>query len=73
MPIVAEIVEYVVRIDTHARTHTYCVVHNRTGAIVHRTSPGIAVRARPGLGQRSPRRSQRSLRHPVSPIPARAG
>jgi len=34
MSIVAETVEHVVGIDTHARTHTYCLVHARTGAVV---------------------------------------
>ena len=34
MTIVAESVEHVVGIDTHARTHTYCLVHARTGAVV---------------------------------------
>ena len=34
MSIVAEIVEHVVGIDTPARTHTYCVVHARTGAVI---------------------------------------
>ncbi|MBA4867355.1 IS110 family transposase [Streptomyces sp. PSKA54] len=34
MPIVAELFEYVVGIDTHARTHTYCVLACATGAVV---------------------------------------
>jgi transposase len=34
MSIVAEQFDHVVGIDTHARTHTYCVVHSRTGAVV---------------------------------------
>lgn len=34
MPIVAETVEHVVGIDTHARTHTYCLLHARTAAII---------------------------------------
>ncbi|HEX8093351.1 IS110 family transposase [Jatrophihabitans sp.] len=34
MSIVAETVEHVVGIDTHARTHTYCLVHARTGAVI---------------------------------------
>jgi transposase len=34
MAIVAETVDYVVGIDTHARTHTYCILHARTGAVV---------------------------------------
>lgn len=34
MTIVAETVEHVVGIDTHARTHTYCLVHARTGAVI---------------------------------------
>jgi transposase len=34
MSIVAETVEHVVGIDTHARTHAYCLVHARTGAVV---------------------------------------
>lgn len=32
--IVAEAFGYVVGIDTHARTHTYCILNARTGAIV---------------------------------------
>lgn len=34
MSSVAETVEHVVGIDTHARTHTYCLLHARTGAVV---------------------------------------
>lgn len=34
MAIVAELFEHVVGIDTHARSHTYCVVHCRSGAVV---------------------------------------
>ncbi|CCG02766.1 IS110 family transposase [Blastococcus saxobsidens] len=34
MSIVAETVEHVVGIDTHARTHTYCLLHARTGAVI---------------------------------------
>jgi transposase len=34
MTIVAELFEHVVGIDTHARTHTYCLVHSRTGEAV---------------------------------------
>lgn len=34
MSLVADLFEHVVGIDTHARTHTYCIVHSRTGAIV---------------------------------------
>ena len=34
MSIVAETVEHVVGIDTHARTHTYCLVHARSGAVI---------------------------------------
>lgn len=32
--IVAEKFDHVVGVDTHARSHTYCVVHCRTGAVV---------------------------------------
>lgn len=32
MTIVAEHFDYVVGIDTHARTHTYAIVNTRTGA-----------------------------------------
>jgi len=32
--IVADKFDHVVGVDTHARTHTYCVVHSRTGAVV---------------------------------------
>lgn len=47
MSIVAETVEHVVGIDTHARTHTYCLVHARAGAVVDTatfptTKPGNA-------------------------------
>lgn len=34
MVLVAEKSEHVVGVDTHARTHTYCVIHSRTGAVV---------------------------------------
>lgn len=34
MSIVVEQFDHVVGVDTHARTHTYCVVHSRTGAVV---------------------------------------
>lgn len=32
--LVAEQFEHVVGIDTHARTHTYCLIHARTGALI---------------------------------------
>jgi transposase len=43
--IVAEVYERVVGVDTHARTHTFCVIDARTGAVVAgatfpNTSPG---------------------------------
>src|SRR5688500_9807937 len=34
MAIVADMFDHVVGVDTHARTHTYCVVHCRTGAVL---------------------------------------
>ena len=34
MSIVAETVEHVVGIDTHARTHTYCLIAAATGAVI---------------------------------------
>lgn len=34
MPIVAEQFDHVVGVDTHARSHTYCVIECRTGAVV---------------------------------------
>ena len=34
MTIVAELFEHVVGIDTHARTHTYCLIHSATGAVI---------------------------------------
>lgn len=34
MVLVAEQFEHVVGIDTHARTHTYCVIQSRTGAVI---------------------------------------
>jgi transposase len=34
MAIVAEMFEHVVGIDTHARSHTYCLIHTRTGAVI---------------------------------------
>jgi transposase len=34
MAIVAQTVDYVVGIDTHARTPTYCILHGPTGAVV---------------------------------------
>lgn len=48
MTIVAELFDYVVGVDTHARTHTYCIVACRTGAVVDAaTFPTSA----PGLGR----------------------
>lgn len=32
--LVVEQFEHIVGIDTHARTHTYCVIHSRTGAVI---------------------------------------
>jgi transposase len=32
--VVAEMFDHVVGVDTHARTHTFCIVHCRTGAVV---------------------------------------
>ena len=47
MSIVANTYDYVVGVDTHARTHTYTLVETRTGAVIDTatfptTSPGIA-------------------------------
>lgn len=47
MTITAELFDHVVGIDTHARTHTLCIVHCRTGAVVDAaefptTKPGLA-------------------------------
>ena len=38
MTIVAELFEHVVGIDTHARNHTYCLVHARSGAVLDTAS-----------------------------------
>lgn len=38
MTIVAELFEHVVGIDTHARSHTYCLVHARSGAVIDTAS-----------------------------------
>src|SRR5216683_85674 len=38
MTIVAELFDHVVGIDTHARSHTYCIVDCRTGATVDTAS-----------------------------------
>lgn len=38
MTIVAELFEHVVGIDTHARTHTYCLLHARSGAVIDTAS-----------------------------------
>lgn len=58
MSIVAETVEHVVGIDTHARTHTYCLVHTRTGAVVDTatfpTSKSGNARAISWIRRRSP-------------------
>ncbi len=58
MSIVAETVEHVVGIDTHARTHTYCLVHTRTGAVVDTatfpTSKSGNARAISWIHRRSP-------------------
>ena len=34
MTIVAQLFEHVVGIDTHARTHTYCLIAAATGAVI---------------------------------------
>ena len=34
MAIIAEEFEFVVGVDTHARTHTFTTVHTATGAVV---------------------------------------
>ena len=57
MSVVAEHFEHVVGIDTHARTHTYCVVETRTGVVVDTgtfptSSAGIS-RALSWIGRRS--------------------
>ncbi|WP_044496533.1 hypothetical protein [Nesterenkonia massiliensis] len=31
---VVEAFDYVVGVDTHARTHTYCLIQTRTGAVI---------------------------------------
>jgi transposase len=58
MAIVAQTVDYVVGIDTHARTHTYCIVHARTGAVVDTAtfpaSPAGYIRAIDWIVRRSP-------------------
>jgi len=58
MSIVAETVEHVVGIDTHARTHTYCLVHTRTGAVMDTatfpTSKSGNARAISWIHRRSP-------------------
>lgn len=38
MTIVAELFEHVVGIDTHARTHTYCLLYARSGAVIDTAS-----------------------------------
>ena len=38
MTIVAELFEHVVGIDTHARSHTYCLLHSTSGAVVDTAS-----------------------------------
>lgn len=38
MTIVAELFEHVVGIDTNARTHTYCLLHSRSGAVIDAAS-----------------------------------
>ena len=57
MSIVAETVEHVVGIDTHARTHTYCLLHARTGAGIDTatfpTSKAGNARAIDWIGRRS--------------------
>ena len=57
MTIVAETVEHVVGIDTHARTHTYCLLHARTGAVIDTatfpTSKAGNARAVDWIGRRS--------------------
>ncbi len=46
MAVVAELFDHVVGVDTHARTHTFCIVQCRTGAVVDSatyptTGPGL--------------------------------
>ncbi|NHU86331.1 IS110 family transposase [Kocuria sp. JC486] len=46
MATVTDRYEHVVGIDTHARTHTYCIIESRTGAMVDTksfptTAPGM--------------------------------
>src|SRR5690625_347163 len=46
MDTVTERYVYVVGVDTHARTHTYCIIESRTGAVVDTrsfptTAPGM--------------------------------
>lgn len=57
MSIVAETIEHVVGIDTHARTHTYCLLHARTGAVIDTatfpTSKSGNARAINWIGRRS--------------------
>ncbi|HCT75661.1 MAG TPA: IS110 family transposase [Micromonosporaceae bacterium] len=38
MAVVAELFDYVVGVDTHARTHTFTVIHAKTGAVVDTAS-----------------------------------
>lgn len=58
MAIVAETVDHVVGIDTHARTHTFCVLHARTGAVVDTAtfpaSPAGHTRAISWITRRGP-------------------
>jgi transposase-like protein len=47
MAIVAELFDHVVGVDAHARSHTFCIIHCRTGAVVDAatfptTKPGLA-------------------------------
>ncbi len=47
MPIVADQFDHVVGVDTHARSHTYCIIACRTGAVIDTaafptTKPGLA-------------------------------
>ena len=57
MPVVAEHFEHVVGIDTHARSHTYCIVETRTGVVVDTgtfpTSSAGLDRAISWIGRRS--------------------
>ena len=73
MTIVAQLFEHVVGIDTHARTHTYCLIAAATGAIVEPSASSgsvTAIRANPSCNASALPRRGASHSPSSDPTPA---